>query len=150
MPATRWRRTEAGRRRVSATEVLLVYDGQCPLCRNYARRLRIQDAVGRLRLVDARENSAIREAITEQRLDIDQGMVLKIDDTLYYGADALHMLALIGSPSRVFNRINVWLFRSRRLSRWLYPVLRGGRALLLKVLRRSKINNLNLPGNTRF
>ena len=90
------------------------------------------------------------DEITAAGLDIDQGMVLKIGDKLYYGADAIHTLSLMSTRSGVFNRLTSFFFRSERLSAVIYPVLRSGRNLLLKILRRSKVNNLNAADNDRF
>ena len=50
----------------------------------------------------------------------------------------------------MFNKLNCWIFRSKRFSRLLYPVLRCFRNFLLKALRKRKINNLGLKGNERF
>jgi len=101
-------------------------------------------------LMNARENTAVMGDITRQGFDIDQGMVLKVDGVLYYGADAIHALSLMSSASGAFNRINHWIFRSKSRSRLLYPLLRSGRNVLLKALRKTKINNLQVPGNNRF
>jgi len=131
-------------------QILLVYDKQCPACDCYCQMLRIRQSVGELVLVDAREPSGIMGEITAAGLDIDQGMVLKLGDALYYGADAIHLLSLIGSRSGLFNRVNFWLFRSKTIAGYLYPVLRLLRNLLLKILRKSKINNLSIDGNSRF
>jgi predicted DCC family thiol-disulfide oxidoreductase YuxK len=131
-------------------EILLVYDEECPLCDAYCRVVRLRESVGELRLVNAREDSAVMQEITRQGLDIDQGMVLKVDGMLYYGSDAIHVLSLMSSASGAANRINYWIFRSRNRSRFLYPVLRSGRNFLLKVLRKTKINNMKLIGNDRF
>ena len=131
-------------------EILLIYDAECPVCDFYCRLVRIPASVGKLTLVDARESSAAMEEITRAGLDIDQGMVLKIGDELYYGSDAIHALALISSPSGLFNRLNYWVFRSRVLSRLIYPLLRFFRNLLLKALRKTRINNLRLDSNDRF
>ncbi len=131
-------------------EIILVYDKQCPACHYYCQLVRIRESVGQLRLVDAREPGAIIREITSAGLDIDQGMVLKMGNALYYGSDAIHMLSLIGSPSGFFNRINYWMFRSRLLAKILYPVLRFFRNLLLKMLGKTKINNLDQAGNDRF
>ena len=130
--------------------MLLVYDKECPACDNYVRVVRIREDIGRLVLVDAREDSPIMREITARGLDIDEGMVLKMGDALYYGSDAIHMLALIGSRSGVLNRLNHHLFRSKRLAGVLYPMLRGCRNLLLKVLGRTRINNLGIEGRERF
>ena len=135
---------------MSGTEILLVYDKECPLCDAYCRLVRIRRDVGRLTIVDARENSEILREITDNGLDIDQGMVLKMGDRLYYGSDAIHALALISSRSGFFNRFNYRVFKSRRLSAWLYPVFRFFRNLLLKTLGKTKINNLGIPGNEKF
>ncbi len=131
-------------------EILLVYDRECPACNAYCQVVNIRESVGELRIVDARENSQIMEEITAQGLDIDQGMVLKMGGQLYYGADAIHALALIGSRSGIFNRMNYWMFKSRTASSLLYPILRFFRNLLLKILGKSKINNLNTEGNEKF
>jgi len=131
-------------------EVLVVYDRQCPVCEAYCRMARLRESAGPLRRVDAREDSAVMEEITRRGLDIDQGMVVKVGDSLYYGADAIHALARMSSRSGVFNRLSHWLFRSRTRARLLYPILRALRNFLLKALRRTRVNNLKLPGNQRF
>jgi predicted DCC family thiol-disulfide oxidoreductase YuxK len=131
-------------------EILLVYDKECPACDNYCRVVRIRQDVGDLKIVDAREASTVMREITAEGLDIDQGMVLKMGGRLYYGSDAIHALALISSRSGLFNRINYWIFNSRVLSAFLYPILCSLRNLLLKLLGVSRINNLGKPGNKKF
>lgn len=131
-------------------EILLVYDGECPACNAYCQVVRIKESVGDLRKVDARENSEVMNEINAQCLDIDQGMVLKMGEQLYYGADAIHMLALIGSRSGIFNRFNYWMFKSKTISKIIYPLLKLSRNLLLKILRKTKINNLKTKANEKF
>ncbi|AQT59153.1 DCC1-like thiol-disulfide oxidoreductase family protein [Cellvibrio sp. PSBB023] len=131
-------------------QVVLVYDKECPACDNYCRLVRIREDIGDLVLVDAREPGPILDEITALGWDIDQGMVLKLEQQLYYGSDAIHMLSLLGTRSGVFNRLNYWLFKSKRLSHLLYPILRTLRNLLLKLLGKTKINNLGLADNDRF
>ncbi len=131
-------------------QILLVYDEECPLCDAYCRAVRLRETAGELRLVNAREDSAVMKEITRQGLDIDQGMVLKVEGVLYYGPDAIPALALMSGASGAANRINHWIFRSRSRSRLLYPVLRSCRNLLLKALRKTKINNMKVVGNDRF
>ncbi len=132
------------------SKIVLIYDKECPACNNYCQFVRIRESIGVLELVNARDTSDDMNSITAQGLDIDQGMVLKLDSQLYYGADAIHMLGLISSRSGVFNRFNYWLFKSKKRSHLLYPVLRFFRNLLLKVLNKTKINNLGIAGNDKF
>jgi len=131
-------------------EILLVYDKDCPACDNYCQVVRIRESIGELKIINARENSEVLEEITQLGLDIDQGMVLKMGGVIYYGADAIHALALISSRSGVFNKLNYWLFKSKRVSAVLYPLLRFIRNLILKTLGKTKINNLNNTKNDHF
>lgn len=132
------------------TEVLLVYDRQCPACEFYCRQAEIDAAHGTLRRIDAREPSDIRDQITRSGLDIDQGMVLATNGRLYYGADAIHELARRAPARGAFHRLSHALFGSAARARLLYPILRAGRNVLLKVLGKTKINNLGRPHNDRF
>ena len=116
-----------------------MYDGDCPFCSAYVRHVRLQETV-KLALIDAREGGPLVSEIAASGLDLDEGMVLKIGDQLYHGDQCIHALALLSSPSGAFNRINKIIFRSRWLSRVLYPVLRAGRNLTLRLLGRSKVN----------
>ncbi|QUX89947.1 hypothetical protein CYL31_00405 [Marinomonas sp. A3A] len=131
-------------------QILLIYDKECPACHFYCQIVRIRQSVGELVLIDARENPQVLQEITAQGLDIDQGMVLKMDGQLYYGADAIQLLALLSSRSGVFNRLNYWLFSSKKVAAILYPILRSCRNVLLKILGKTKINNLKKDDNERF
>jgi predicted DCC family thiol-disulfide oxidoreductase YuxK len=128
----------------------LVYDWECPACNLYCHQLCIRESGGQFSLINARENPEVMKQITARGFDIDQGMILKMNNQFYYGAEAIHKLALIASPSTLFNWLNIWIFRSRLRARLLYPILRACRNFLLKLLRRTKINNLGLADNKRF
>lgn len=124
--------------------VWFVYDGDCPICSLAARSLRIRQAVGTLTLVDARseKDHPLCKEIREQGLDLDEGMVLRYSDVNYHGQDALNMMALLGSNRGWFNRLNAVLFRSKPISKMLYPVMKAGRNFLLRIMGIDKIANL--------
>jgi hypothetical protein len=123
-------------------DVWLVYDGLCPVCTFYSRYIRIRAAVGTLHLIDARQPSTLLDEITALGLDIDQGMVLKFKDVIYYGSDAIHMLSLLSSPSGLFNSINFYVFRTRLGASIVYPIGKACRNVLLKLLGIRYIENL--------
>jgi hypothetical protein len=108
------------------------------------RALRIRQAVGPLHLIDAREGRdqpLVRE-VTDRGYDLDQGMVIKFGGRYYHGADALGIMALLGSETGWFNRVNGLLFRSPRVAALLYPPMRGIRNALIRIKGISKLNNL--------
>jgi predicted DCC family thiol-disulfide oxidoreductase YuxK len=126
-------------------DLWLVYDHQCPVCRTYCRYARIRDTVGRLHLVDARQPGELMDEITAAGLDIDQGMVLKFRQVMYYGPDAIHMLSLLSTRSGWFNRLCLVFFGTRWGARVFYPIGKAFRNVLLKLLGISYIENLKSP-----
>lgn len=48
---------------MSIASIILVYDGDCPVCRNYAQHLSVRKAAGTFELVNARDNPPILEEI---------------------------------------------------------------------------------------
>ena len=121
-----------------------VYDGECPLCRTAARGLRIRKAVGQLHLINAREagNHPVIQEINARRLDIDKGTVIKFGGNFYHGGDAMVVMALLGSRSGWFNRMNALFFRSGSFARFCYPAIRATRNLLLRFKGVGQIRNL--------
>jgi predicted DCC family thiol-disulfide oxidoreductase YuxK len=117
----------------------VVYDGECPFCSRYVALLRMRESLGRVVLVDARKGGPLVEEMKAAGLDLDQGMVLKMDGRLYHGDECIHRLALLSTPSGLFNRLNGLIFSSPTASRLLYPVLRTGRNAVLRLLGRKKL-----------
>ena len=125
----------------------LIYDGKCPVCTAYSCGVDVDPAsASAIRIVDARGEDAMISRATATGLDFDEGMVVSYRGKFYHGADALHVLATLTPAKGVWNRINRFLFGSRAVSRFLYPMLRSGRNLLLRLLGRKKINNLKKRG----
>ena len=122
--------------------MMLVYDGQCPMCRQFVRLQRLRRDVGELTLIDARQESAERRKLSELGIDLDEGFALCIGEQWFHGSEALHRLALMSTGSGLFNRMMARLFASPSLTARLYPWLRRGRAALLRLLGRGPIDNL--------
>lgn len=123
-------------------EVLLVYDGACPMCTAFSKVIRLRKALGELQLINAREQHPIIKEITNKKLDLDEGIILKYNNNFYHGVDAINLLALLSTEDDWFNRVNAIIFRSKSLSKLLYPLLRSIRNLLLLYKGKHKINNL--------
>lgn len=123
-------------------ELWLVYDGECPVCRNYCRHIRLREAAGRLHLVDARQPGALMDEITRAGLDIDQGMVLKVRGQLYYGDAAVYLITLMSTRAGWFNRVSFLFFGTPLAARIFYPAGKAVRNVLLKILGIRYIDNL--------
>jgi len=122
----------------------IVYDGDCPLCANFARMTRLQHTVGQVKLINAREDVGAIKAINVSYYDLNKGMLLRYRGECYHGAQCIQMLALLSDRSMLCNRIFAALFRSHRFCRYSYPILRAGRNLLLTIRGRSPIRQQDM------
>ena len=118
----------------------LLYDGDCPFCSNYITRLRLQES-SNVRLIDARNVSHELRLAHSLGYRIDEGMLLNLDDNLYHGSECISRLSLLVTSSSTFNRWNRRIFASPRRSALLYPLLRLGRNLMVRVMGRGLLND---------
>jgi predicted DCC family thiol-disulfide oxidoreductase YuxK len=122
------------------TDNWLLYDGECPFCSSYVKLVRLREAVGPLRLINAREGGPEHDIALREGFDLDEGMLLHLSGRYYHGADCVNALAMLSDDSGLFGRFNGWVFRSRARSVALYPVLRVGRNTVIRLLGRRKLN----------
>ena len=122
------------------TLVQVVYDGECPFCSAYGKMLRLQSSYD-VELINAREKHPLVSQILAKGLDLDEGMVVKLDDNVFHGAEAMNKLALMSSKSGLIRRFSNWAFANKSRSDFLYPILRFGRNLSLRLLGFKKINH---------
>ena len=121
------------------SRIVVVYDGDCPLCSSYVSMTRLTKAVGRPTLVNARERPELVRALAESGVSLDAGMVVYYQGRLYVGSEAVHLLALLTTPVDLANRIAAAVLGQPSLARALYPLLRAGRNLLLKLKNRPQL-----------
>lgn len=124
---------------MSNPPIYVIYDGDCPFCSAYVKMVRLREAAGKVELLNAREPHPIVDEVVAAGFNLDEGMALKIGDEILHGDAVIHRLALMTGPSSIFNRLNWWIFRSPTRSRLLYPWMRGGRNLALRLLGRRKL-----------
>ena len=116
-------------------KVRVVYDGACPFCDDYVRHQQLRDAVDELELVDARNSPAVLAELAIAPRRLEEGMVVVADGRQYHGADALHFLShAMHRPTRWWVRWVARLSRSPRVAAGLYPMLRAGRRVALRLL----------------
>ena len=118
----------------------IIYDGECPFCSQYVKMVRLNKTFEIVDLINARDSQDPVAQLALAKFDIDQGMAVRVADQWHYGSDAIHIIALSSTPSGVFNRLNHWIFQSPGRTRLLYPMMRAGRNLALRLLGRTKIN----------
>ena len=124
------------------TPVQIIYDGDCPFCKVYVGMVRLKENYA-VELINARDPHPLVDEVTLRGLDIDEGMVVVLEKEFYHGDDALNRMALMTTKSGLMRRLTKWTFSNPWRSRNLYPFLRGGRNVTLKLLGHKKIENLS-------
>lgn len=127
---------------MSPTEdgVTIVYDGDCPFCSAFVTMARLREAAGPVMLVDARQSPELAVRLTAEGYDLDEGMVVLVGGRAYFGAEAVNAIALMSSRSTVFNRAVAAVFERPRIAAALYPPMRAGRNLVLRLLGRRRFS----------
>ena len=65
---------------------------------------------------------------------------MKHQGHLYHGADAMHVRSFLSTGSSWFNSVMALMFANRNIAGVLYPGLRGGRNLTLRLMGRELID----------
>jgi predicted DCC family thiol-disulfide oxidoreductase YuxK len=129
----------------SSSDAFLIYDGDCPFCRNYTSYVKVTKALPGLRLISARDGGDEVEEAKRRGIDLDQQMISVIDGRWLAGENAMAELARRAQRFRTANHLWGGLMAQPRLGRFLYNRLVQGRLLTLRLLGKKKI----FPGNNK-
>ena len=129
---------------MSKMRARLIYDGACIFCDAYVRLLALREAVGPVELIDARSGDPRLRAYESTGYDLNEGMLFEYNGTVYFGADAVNILATLSTPVSTFNKINGALLSKQLVARFFYPMFKFCRTITLKLRRVPKISGPNM------
>ena len=112
---------------------VIIYDGECVYCSRYAEFVRLRTVVGKVELISARSNHPLVKKLQKDGIDFDEGMVVLFGDKVFHGVDAFHFLSFVASPAHWFNKLIWSLAKVRFFSGSIYPVLKFGRLVTLRL-----------------
>lgn len=118
----------------------LLYDGECPACSAYVAMSRLRQGHPGLHVISARNEPELVARLRRMGYEINEGMVLRLDGNIHFGAEATRMIAELGRSSPSFwRRAALSFIGTAPWSARLYPWLNRGRQLLLRLLGRRPI-----------
>ena len=109
----------------------LIYDGECPFCREFALRSELKAGVPNLRIVDGRTDHNIRRELNALGLPLSNGAILIEGDQKWHGSEAIAELSRRMKPSDPLLRVLAKLFGDNQRSALAYPALLAARRLAL-------------------
>ncbi|WEX73889.1 DUF393 domain-containing protein [Sinorhizobium numidicum] len=122
-----------------AKTALIVYDGDCIFCQSYVRFMRLRETIGPVELLDARSGDPRVAGFQRQGFDLNEGMLFVFDDRVYHGDEAVNLLAILSSSSSILGWLNRAILSNSTAARVIYPVLKFGRRITLRLRGRSLI-----------
>lgn len=120
---------------------LIIYDGECIFCQNYVRFVKLRENIGPVELLDARSDDPRIDHYIRAGYDLDEGMLFIHDGKIYYGAEAVNVLARLSSDLTLGSRINSAMLSNSKIARMTYPFLKAGRRLTLFLRRKTSIRS---------
>jgi predicted DCC family thiol-disulfide oxidoreductase YuxK len=121
--------------------IVVVYDGECPFCSSYVRLLNLRKSVGSVKLVNARSDDPIVMELKRRNANLNEGMAVILGDETYLGEDAVVVLSALSGAGSFLGTIFASLLRSPLRARILYPWMKAGRRMTLKILGKQQIMN---------
>lgn len=113
------------------------YDGDCPFCHNFVSVMRLKQTYN-VRLIDLRDHDDHVARFQSLGYNLNHGMIVELNEHIYFADEAVHILGVLSAPGLRGTIFRV-LFGSARISKLLYPFLKVGRNLTLRILRRSRL-----------
>lgn len=114
--------------------LVVVYDGECPFCRNYVALMALRKATASVDLVDARSDAPPVLELRRLGYDLNEGMAAIYGGNVYHGSDAVIFLSTLANERGWLGRLIALVLREPRRARLLYPIMKLGRRMTLRVL----------------
>ena len=115
-----------------ASNYTFIYDGECPFCNHFAELLEIKSKINKLKIIDGRKNLTLINSLLEKGYDLDKGAILKKDEEIFHGADAINIICnQINKPSSSLLSLLSKVFKSNKRTKLLFPLLVRARRFIL-------------------
>ena len=119
-------------------EILLYYDGECPICRNYKEYLELRKKYD-IRILNARDHLDEMKELERIGCDINQGMILVVDGLVSQGENALGVLFYLSGTKGFCDKLLFRLIQTHEIRICVYPLIKGIRKIMLFLLGVSKM-----------
>ena len=109
-----------------------IYDGECPFCNHFAELLEIKSQLDNIKILDGRKNLSTINSLLDKGYDLDNGAILLKNDDIFHGAEAINIICTqIKNPSGRLIKLLSTIFKSKKRTNLLFPLLIRARRILL-------------------
>jgi hypothetical protein len=79
------------------------------------------------------------EEFQAQGYDVNDGMIVILDKKVYFGHEAVHIIAALSNKNKWIGKVYYFFFSRKIVIKLVYPLLRFGRNITLRLMGRKKI-----------
>ncbi len=117
-----------------STEIIFIYDGECPFCNHFAKLLELKSSLPNLRILDGRKNVSRLTTLFKEGYDLNNGAILIREGEILHGSKALNFIcSQIKEPNDALLELLRLIFTSKKRSNLLFPFLLFARRLVLSI-----------------
>jgi hypothetical protein len=117
----------------------VLFDGACSVCAGYIAMSGVGRSPEDPAPLDARQEPELVEAMRRQGLEVNDGMIARIEGKIYYGPEVTRLIAERATQISATKRGLLYVIGAAPWSRALYPLLVKARLLLLRLRGRALI-----------
>ncbi len=117
-----------------SSEIIFIYDGECPFCNHFAQLLEIKSSLPRMRIMDGRKNLSRLTTLLKEGYDLNNGAILIRENEILNGSNAVNFIcSQIKEPNDALLEVLRVIFESKKRSKLIFPVLLFARRILLSL-----------------
>ena len=117
-----------------SSEIIFIYDGECPFCNHFAHLLDLKSSIKNLKLIDGRKNLAKLTKLYKEGYDLDRGAILINEGKVLHGSEAINFICTqVKDPNDALLEVLRMVFISKKRSKFFFPFLIVTRRILLSI-----------------
>ena len=121
--------------------IRIYFDKECYFCNNYTRLIKLKNIGKKVELINLRNAKKVLPWFKNNGYDIDEGMVVTIDENIFFGSKAIYILSTMLEKKSLFNRLTLLFLNNQKKADFLYPYFVKIRNIFLKIKNIKKISH---------
>ncbi len=117
----------------------VLYDGDCPICRQYMALSALRTLRADIAVIDARAHPDLVASLRSDGFEVNDSIIVRLagkngdPPKTFMGGDATRIIHDLASGNGAARQLALWVIGGAPWRHVLYPYLRGTRNLLLRI-----------------
>tara|TARA_A100001015_G_scaffold317123_2_gene433219 strand:+ start:272 stop:655 length:384 start_codon:yes stop_codon:yes gene_type:complete len=118
----------------------ILYDGECPFCKSFILLMNLRKNIPDIEILNARDMHGLVVNFREQGMEINDGMIMRLNGTTFFGDEVLIVISDLGRGEGFGFKLVRAVFKHEVVAKNLYPILVNCRAVFFRLIRKKMID----------